>query len=70
MKMKDVRSLTEAEIRTKVQEFRQELLNLQIQQQTGRLERSSRVREIRVSIARLLTHLNSLTRKENKTKAA
>jgi large subunit ribosomal protein L29 len=57
MKPKEIRNLTEAEAQAKLRELRQELFNLRLQQQTARLERSSRMREVRHDIARVETSL-------------
>jgi large subunit ribosomal protein L29 len=57
MKIADVKALTSEELRSRAQELRHEKLNLRIQQQGGRLERPSRLREIRKSLARIETIL-------------
>jgi large subunit ribosomal protein L29 len=57
MKAKEIRELTEAEAQSKLRDFRQELFNLRLQQVTARLERPSRIREVRRSIARIQTVL-------------
>jgi large subunit ribosomal protein L29 len=58
MKINDVKSLSVDELKTRVQELRHEKLNLRIQQQGGRLERPSRLREIRKTLARIQTVLS------------
>lgn len=58
MKIKDIRNLNEDELRAKERELRQEALNLHIQQQSGQLEKPSRLNEIRKTIARIQTVLN------------
>ncbi|MDX6767640.1 MAG: 50S ribosomal protein L29 [Candidatus Methylacidiphilales bacterium] len=58
MKINDVKALSLDELKTRVQELRHEKLNLRIQQQGGRLERPSRLREIRKTIARIQTVLS------------
>ena len=57
MKAKEVREMTEAEAQAKLRDLRQELFNLRLQQQTARLERPSRLREVRRDIARTETIL-------------
>lgn len=57
MKIEAVKAMTETELQAKVQDLRQEFLNLKIQQQSGRLERPSRLREIRRTVARIKTVL-------------
>ena len=57
MKAKEIRELTDAEAQAKLRELRQEMFNLRLQQQTARLERPSRIRELRRDMARLETVL-------------
>lgn len=57
MKAKEIRELTVAEAQAKLRELRQELFNLRLQQQTARLERPSRIREVRRDMARVETVL-------------
>jgi large subunit ribosomal protein L29 len=69
MNIKDVRALNDSELRAKAQDLRHEKLNLRIQQQSGQLERPSRLREIRRNIARIESVLadrkNTAARKAN-----
>lgn len=58
MKAKEIRELTEAEAQAKLRDLRQELFNLRLQQQTARLERPSRLRDVRRDIARIDTVLS------------
>ncbi len=51
--------MTDAEAQAKLRDLRQELFNLRLQQQTARLERPSRLREVRRDIARVETILRS-----------
>ena len=57
MKAKEIREMTEAEAQAKLRDLRQELFNLRLQQQTARLERPTRMREVRHDIARIETIL-------------
>jgi large subunit ribosomal protein L29 len=57
MKAKEIRELTDAEAQAKLRDLRQELFNLRLQQQTARLERPSRIREVRRIMARIETIL-------------
>ncbi len=57
MKAKEIRELTDAEAQAKLRDLRQELFNLRLQQQTARLERPSRIREVRRNMARIETIL-------------
>ncbi|MDR1146842.1 MAG: 50S ribosomal protein L29 [Verrucomicrobiales bacterium] len=58
MKIADVKALSDAELHARITELKQEKLNLRIQQQGGRLERPSRLTEIRKTIARIRTVLS------------
>lgn len=58
MKIKDIRALSDEELKAKERDLRQEMLNLRIQQQGGQLEKPSRLNEIRKTIARIQTVLN------------
>jgi len=49
--------MTEAEAQAKLRDLQQELFNLRLHQQTARLERPSRMREVRHDIARVETIL-------------
>lgn len=55
MKPSAIRELTGAELAAAIEENRRELLNLRQQAQTGQLENSDRIRQVRRDIARLLT---------------
>ncbi len=59
MKAKEIRELTDAEAQAKLRDLRQEMFNLRLQQQTARLERPSRIREVRKDIARIETILST-----------
>ena len=57
MKVKEIRELTTEEIIAKIKESKEELLNLRFQQATGNLEKPSRIRDLRHTVARLKTVL-------------
>ena len=57
MKSKEIRELTEAEAQAKLRDLRQEMFNLRLQQSAARLERPSRLRELRKDVARIETIL-------------
>ena len=57
VKNKDVRDLTNEEILAKIEEYKEELFNLRLSQDTGKLEKPSRIRELRKSVARMKTIL-------------
>jgi large subunit ribosomal protein L29 len=58
MKIADVRNLTDSELVTRKKEARQEQFNLRLQQQTGALEKPSRLNELRKDVAKLETVLS------------
>jgi large subunit ribosomal protein L29 len=51
------RSMKEEELLTEARNFRQELFNLRLRQQTGSVEKPSRLRDLRHDIARIETIL-------------
>lgn len=55
MKIEEINGMSDAELEAKAQDLRQERFNLRIQQQSGHLERPSRLTEIRKTIARIET---------------
>ena len=57
MKVKEIRELSTEEINKKLVETKEELLNLRFQQATGTLEKPSRIRDLRHTVARLKTVL-------------
>ena len=57
MKVKEIRELTTEEINAKLFETKQELFNLRFQQATGNLEKPSRIRDLRHTVARMKTVL-------------
>ncbi|MEI6083315.1 MAG: 50S ribosomal protein L29 [Verrucomicrobiota bacterium] len=65
MKSKEIRELTDAEAQAKLRDLRQEMFNLRLQQQAARLERPSRLHDLRKDVARIETIL-----RERQLKAA
>ncbi len=57
MKVNEIRNLTTEEINAKLVETKQELFNLRMQQATGNLEKPSRIRDLRHTVARMKTVL-------------
>lgn len=55
MKIKEIRELSVDELQARRRELKQETFNLRIQQQSGNLEKPSRIREIRKEVARIET---------------
>ena len=58
MKITEVRNFTDSELAAKKKDARQEYFNLRLQQQTGALEKSSRLNELRKDVAKLETVLS------------
>jgi large subunit ribosomal protein L29 len=57
MKVKEIRELSTEEIVAKIKENKEELFNLRFQQATGNLEKPSRIRDLRHTVARMKTVL-------------
>ena len=57
MKVKEIRELSTEDINAKLKETTEELFNLRFQQATGNLEKPSRIRDLRHTVARLKTVL-------------
>ncbi len=57
MKVKEIRELSTEDIQAKLVETKEELFNLRFQQAMGNLEKPSRIRDLRHTIARLKTVL-------------
>jgi large subunit ribosomal protein L29 len=57
MKTSEIRELTADELRQRLDDTRQELFNLRVQQATGQIEKASRLRLLRRDVARYLTLL-------------
>lgn len=55
MKASDIRELTPLELAKQLNDSRRELLNCRIQQKTGQLENTARIRQVRRDIARMVT---------------
>ena len=58
MKIADVRALSADQINDEILKLKKEQFNLRFQRATGQLEKATRFREIRRTIARLLTIAN------------
>ena len=59
MKASEIRELTEAELRQKLDDTTKELFNLRVQQTSGQLEKPSRIRELRRDAARIQTVISA-----------
>ena len=64
MKISEIRELSNEEINAKLKESKEELFNLRLQQATGNLEKPSRIRDLRHTVARLKTVLRERELKE------
>jgi large subunit ribosomal protein L29 len=67
MKKESYKDFTAVELQAKGRDMRQELFNLRLQQASSQLEKPSRMRDLRKSIARVETQLSVL---RNTKKAA
>ena len=61
-KVTDIREWSADEIAVRLRDLKQEALNLRLQQATGQLENSARIRTVRREIARTLTVLSDRKR--------
>lgn len=57
-KAKDVRELASEELQKRLQDLKQEGVNLRLQQATGQLENTARIRSVRREVAQVMTILN------------
>mgnify|MGYP003514167210 CR=1 FL=1 len=58
MTSKEIRELSPEEIKTKLREIREQLLQLRLRKQTGQVEKTHELRTLRKDIARLETIQN------------
>ena len=56
---RELRELNDVELEHRLSEAKEELFNLRFQNATGQLDNTSRLREVRRDIARLLTFLRA-----------
>lgn len=57
MKVKELKELSDAELKEKLSSFKEELFNLRFQLATRQLDNPMRIREVKKSIARVKTVL-------------
>ena len=69
MKPSEIRALTAAELKRKLDESREELMNLRFQISTGSLKDFTRLRQTRRIVARMATILNEKVASENEGEA-
>ena len=55
MKAKEIREMSDVELKVKLDSLKQELFNLRFQETTGQMENPGRIKEVRKDIARLKT---------------
>jgi len=55
--LKELRTLSDEELSSKIEESKKELFDLRLKNSTGSLEQPSKIREIRKNIARMKTIL-------------
>lgn len=62
MKPSVIRDMTDIELENRLRELKEELFNLRFQKTTGQLKNTSRIKEVKKDIARILTimHLRRL----------
>ena len=65
MTNKEIRELKTEEILSKIQECKEELFNLRMQQATGSLEKPSRINVLRKQVARMKTIIRERELSEN-----
>jgi large subunit ribosomal protein L29 len=68
MKIKEIIEMSTDELLTKRRDLRQESLHLRLQQQSGQLEKPSRLRLLRRDVARIETVLSTRNNKAATTK--
>ena len=61
-KITEIRELSTEELQGRLRDLKQEGLNLRLQQATGQLENSARLRLVRRDVARVMTVLNERKR--------
>ena len=55
--VKELRALSDDELKSKITESKKELFDLRLKQSTGSLEKPSRIRELRKNVSRMKTIL-------------
>tara|TARA_B100000674_G_C37579979_1_gene795849 strand:+ start:386 stop:601 length:216 start_codon:yes stop_codon:yes gene_type:complete len=58
IKISEIRELSSEELQVRLRDLKQERLNLRLQQSTGQLENSARLRLVRREAARVMTTLS------------
>ena len=68
MDIKELRQLSEEELRARLHDAKEELFNLRIQRTLGNLQNPARFKQLRKDIARILTIFNERKRENAKKK--
>ena len=58
MKKKDIKKLTEDELKTKINSFKKDLFNFRFRKVNGQIEDPSQVKKIKRDVAKMLTRIN------------
>ena len=58
VKIKEIRELSNEELQSRLRDLKQESMNLRLQQATGQLENSARLRLVRREVAKVMTVLS------------
>ena len=61
-KINEIAELTRPELEARLRDLKEEAFNLRLQQATGQLENSARIRIVRRDTARVMTHLKARLR--------
>ena len=64
MKIDDLKTKSEDELKVELDSLKKEAFNLRFQQSTGQLENTARVRQVRRSVARVKTILSGKSTQE------
>ena len=64
MKIDDLKTKSEGELKVELDNLKKEAFNLRFQQATGQLENTARVRQVRRSVARVKTILSGKSTQE------
>ena len=68
MKVNEIRKLSDKEINEKIVSSKEELFNLRLQQATGNLDKPSKIKDLRHTVARLKTVLREREIENEKSK--
>ena len=69
MKNEDLRQKSDDELKKALMDLRKEQFNMRFQKESGQLENTARLRQVRREIARVKTHINQRRRGQQQTGA-